>query len=317
MILCVAGSPSIDKLFEVARLLPGTIHRPVSFTQVPGGKGLNVARASVALGEAVVASGLLAGPAGRWIAEHLNADGVRGQFVWVDGQTRSSLSVADHATYDMTEFYEEDSAGTEDGWQRLEAAVAPLLAGASWCVLAGSLPRGAPMDGYARLIRAAGEAGTPTALDVRGAALAAGIPARPSLVKINLEEAGELLARSISGLDAALHAADEIRVGAGGAGHAVVITLGLDGAVLIDPDGRSWHGKLDIAGRYPVGCGDVFLAGLVAGRSQGVSWPLAMARALGAAAANAEMPGAGRFDPMRALELATTAEGEIHPFVGP
>ena len=37
MILCVAGSPSVDKLFEVQHLQPGEIHRPLNFVQRPGG----------------------------------------------------------------------------------------------------------------------------------------------------------------------------------------------------------------------------------------------------------------------------------------
>ena len=50
MILCVAGNPSIDKLFVVDHLRPGEIHRPVDFVQVAGGKGLNVSRAVGTLG---------------------------------------------------------------------------------------------------------------------------------------------------------------------------------------------------------------------------------------------------------------------------
>ena len=50
VILCVAANPSIDRLFTVERLVPGSIHRPAEFVQVPGGKGLNVARAAAALG---------------------------------------------------------------------------------------------------------------------------------------------------------------------------------------------------------------------------------------------------------------------------
>ena len=38
MILCVAANPSIDKLFEVDRIVPGAIHRPDGFVQVPGGR---------------------------------------------------------------------------------------------------------------------------------------------------------------------------------------------------------------------------------------------------------------------------------------
>ena len=71
MIVCVAGNPSIDKLFVVERLRPGEIHRPIDFVQVPGGKGLNVARAAATLGAHVRVAAVLCGHAGRWIEQAL------------------------------------------------------------------------------------------------------------------------------------------------------------------------------------------------------------------------------------------------------
>lgn len=85
MILCVAPNPSIDKLFEVERLEPGEIHRPTSFTQVPGGKGLNVARAAATLGADVHVVALLGGHAGRWIADEI---GLPLTAVWTTAETR-------------------------------------------------------------------------------------------------------------------------------------------------------------------------------------------------------------------------------------
>jgi lysophospholipase L1-like esterase len=56
VIVCFAANPSIDKLFEVDRLVPGAIHRPLAFVQTAGGKGLNVARAAHALDADVISS---------------------------------------------------------------------------------------------------------------------------------------------------------------------------------------------------------------------------------------------------------------------
>ncbi len=71
VIVCVAANPSVDKLFQVERVVPGGIHRPSGYVQVAGGKGLNAARAAATLGADVQAIALLAGHAGRWIAEQL------------------------------------------------------------------------------------------------------------------------------------------------------------------------------------------------------------------------------------------------------
>ena len=215
MIVCVAGNPSIDKLFEVDRLAHGDIHRPQHFVALPGGKGIHVAQVATALGSQAIATGILAGHAGRWLHDELAAEGVSARFAWSAGETRSSLSVADHETGRLTEFYESGTPVSAETWRELEEIVAGLLEGASWLALAGSLPPGAPADGYGRLISTARRAGVATALDTRGDALARSIDAHPDLVKINAHEAGQLLDRSISSIDDAHDAAVAIHRRAG------------------------------------------------------------------------------------------------------
>ena len=51
-----------------------------------------------------------------------------------------------------------------------------------------------------------------------------------------------------------------------------------------------------------------FLAGLLTGLDAGADWPVGLRLALGAATANAELPGAGKLDPSRARALADKAE---------
>ena len=307
MIVCVAANPSIDRLFEVDRITLGEIHRPTSFVMVPGGKGLNVARAASSLGASVLAVGTLAGHAGRWLDEALVAEGVPSAFAWAEGETRSSLSVADRETGRLTEFYERGDDIGPEGWGRLEDVVRGALAGASWMTMSGNLPLGAPEDGYARLIAIAREAGVRSALDARETALAEGVAARPDLVKVNAEEAAWLLGEGVRDVPAARDAARGIaeRLGNGGA---AIVTLGADGAVVAGPDRSVLRGRLYAQGPYPVGSGDAFLGGLVHALDRGDAWSEAVALALGAATANAEIPGAGRLERSRAEELARRAD---------
>jgi 1-phosphofructokinase family hexose kinase len=308
MILCVSGNPSVDKLFEVEDLVLGEIHRPDLFLALPGGKGIHVAQVATALGAEAVATGILAGHTGRWVAETLAAEGVRAEFAWGVGETRSSLSVADRATGRLTEFYEDGVPAMAADWSALVEVVDRLVGGASWLALAGSLPAAADTEGYPRLMAAARRAGVPVAVDSRGQALTRVIDDGPELVKINVHEATELLGRAVGDVAQAREAAVEIRSRAGGAGHAVVITLGERGMVLVDPAGDVWYGAVAARGSYPVGSGDAFLAGLLTALTAGEPWPGAVALGLGAAAANAEIPGAARLDPRRARELAGSAE---------
>jgi fructose-1-phosphate kinase PfkB-like protein len=87
-------------------------------------------------------------------------------------------------------------------------------------------------------------------------------------------------------------------------GGAAIVTRGRDGAVMVAPDGTALAGAADAEGRYPVGSGDAFLAGLVVALDAGAGWDDALRAAIGAGAANAEQPGAGRLDPERARTIA-------------
>jgi len=71
--------------------------------------------------------------------------------------------------------------------------------------------------------------------------------------------------------------------------------------------GAALVGSLDAPGRYPVGSGDSFLAGLVVARERGAGWEDALRLALGAAAANAAVPGAASFERADAERLAARA----------
>jgi 1-phosphofructokinase family hexose kinase len=308
VIVCLAANPSVDRLFEGERLVKGDIHRPAGFVQVAGGKGLNVARAATALGADVSVVALLRGHNGRWLQEALSAEGVDGQFVWTHGENRSSLSVADRETAGLTEFYEHGAVAPAAAWTELVHTVVGRFVPGGWLTISGSMPRGAPDDGYRDLIAEARAAGVRAALDAEGPRLAAAVGAAPDVVKVNVVEAGALLSVPTARRDDSLAAASKIRDLAGGDGHAGIVTRGSQGVMLAAPDGSLYEGVLYVRGRYPVGSGDSFLAGLVTALDRGDRWEDALRLALGAAAANAELPGAARLDPARATALAERAE---------
>jgi sugar/nucleoside kinase (ribokinase family) len=75
---------------------------------------------------------------------------------------------------------------------------------------------------------------------------------------------------------------------------AAAITHGTDGMELATPDGEVLRAVPPRLGAYPVGSGDSALGGFLAALDSGAGWPEALARAAEAAAANAQVPGAGR-----------------------
>ncbi len=291
MIVCVAANPSVDKLFQVDRVVPGGIHRPSGYVQVAGGKGLNAARAAVTLGADVQAIALLAGHAGRWIAEQLERDGIDAQIVWAEGETRASLSVADRETERLTEFYEDGIEVDAETWSRFAGTVETASTAADWITVSGSLPRGVSPSGYAAL-----RVGCKIAADT-----VAERPHPAALVKINAAEAAALTDLDTSTPQGAVAAAAALAQGG-----AAAVTRGPLGAVLVAA-GETFSGRLDAQGPYPVGSGDALLGGMVTALDRGADWREALALGLGAAAANAAVPGAGRFDRGDAERLAQRA----------
>jgi 1-phosphofructokinase family hexose kinase len=297
-LVCISLNAAIDKIASVDRLRLGEIHRPALLSVVPGGKALNVARAAATLGMPVRAVVVLGGHAGDWMEAALRARAIGTHAVRIVGETRTCLSVLDETTGMLTEFYERGLTLDADGWATVGEALATELAddpSGSLVVLAGSLPAGAPVDAYARLTMASARAGARTVVDADRSALDEALSARPWLVKVNAREA--VAAVGMTGTDEAvgLAAARAIRDRTAGA---VLVTLGLDGAVVIDDAGSAWRlGGPPERGRYSVGSGDSLLAGLLVALGSGHSLPEAARRGGAVAAANALLPGQGEFDP--------------------
>jgi 1-phosphofructokinase family hexose kinase len=311
VIVFVAGHASVDRLYEVELVQPGLIHRPTRVYVVPGGKGLNAARVARRLGAEAHVLTVLAGHAGRWIAEALEAEGVDGTYVWTDGETRTSVSIAssEEPVGGVTGFYEGSPPISDGAWAQLEAAASELIAGAEMVCLSGGLIAGAPVDGYRRIVEMARRHSIPVAIDSHGPQLLEALEAGPELVKLNAEEAAEALDVEVPESDAlswAAAAAAELRRRVRGNPIAVV-TCGTSGMTLVDGSGEALGGRIDEISRYPVGSGDAVLASLALSFGRGAPAREMLALGLAAGAANAEVPGPGILDPDRVPVLAARA----------
>jgi fructose-1-phosphate kinase PfkB-like protein len=145
--------------------------------------------------------------------------------------------------------------------------------------------------------------GAPVAVDTHGEALPGALAARPTLVKINRAEAAEVLGRPEAGDLAAMATALHARSGA-----SVVLTDGTAGSV--GADGRGvWRVPASTRrGHYPVGSGDSFLGGLLAGLDSGQDVGQSLRLGTGCAVANALVPGQGHFDAALARTIAAEVE---------
>jgi 1-phosphofructokinase family hexose kinase len=318
-LVAVVPNPSIDRLYELDRLRLGDVNRPRVETRVAGGKGLNVARAALALGTDVVAVALVAGHAGRWLVETLASEGIPGRYAWTPGETRTCLAIHDAEADTLTELNEAGPRVSAGAWAAFVAAVHDELAAddVGLLTISGSLAPEAPPDGLAELATTAAALGVPVALDAGGPALGLALETRPWLVKLNAAEAATTFGTgtgssgagdSIAGAaqaDArtggAMEAARRIRARTGGA---VIVTLGVEGAVAMAAEGTPYRvGAPAVRGPFPVGSGDAFLAGVVSATLRGDPFVEALRLGAAGAAANALTRGAGRLEPAEVQRL--------------
>lgn len=308
MIVTLTANPSLDRTVELpAPLARGEVQRAVAVHQHSGGKGVNVSRALVASGLDTVA--VLPGGDSDPVLAGLLDDGVPYAALPISAPLRSNVTLTepDGVTTKINE------PGPELSLDEQEALIGLLLdrsRGASWVVLAGSLPPGVPADFYAtvaRRLRSTHDGDAPLiAIDSSGAPLAAaisgdsnGISGRPDLLKPNAEELAELAAAA--GLTD-VHTADELEADPGLAARAaaavvasgvgaVLATLGSKGAVLVTADGAWFATHPPIQAVSTVGAGDSSLAGYLLAATNGGTSQDCLRQAVAHGAAAASLPG--------------------------
>ena len=298
MILTVTLNPSLDRTVELpSPLRRGAVQRAEGARQDAGGKGVNISRALRVSGVPTLA--VLPGDPGDPLLAELAAAQVPYETVPAGAPIRSNITITepDGTTTKI------NAPGTPLLPEHLDAVVELLVqhgADASWVVLAGSLPPGAPEDVYARIVRrvrsALGERAPRFAVDTSGAALrgaTAADDALPDLIKPNGEELAELVGtHGGEELEAApeLAAATAAALVARGLG-AVLTTLGAGGAVLTAAEG-SWHAVHEpVAVRSTVGAGDSSLSGYLIAQERGDEPPECLRQAVASGSAAAALPG--------------------------
>ena len=197
MILTVTMNPSVDTRYQLDELVIDDVNR-VTPEKTAGGKGLNVARVLGQLGDDVVATGLLGGHMGAYMAELMDANGIKNDFVPIKGETRICLNIL-HAG-NQTELLESGPTIAPEELDAFTAKFTELAGKADVVTISGSLPRGVEADYYAKITGIAENAGAKVLLDTSGASLEAALKSeiKPELVKPNLTEINGLLGTSFT-----------------------------------------------------------------------------------------------------------------------
>jgi tagatose 6-phosphate kinase len=292
LLLCITPSPAIDRTASVPAIAFGAVLRPTRVAALPGGKGVNAARAATRLGARVVTTGIAGGHAGRWIVEALELEGLAPRFTPAEAESRTTYVTIDDSGASVI-VYERPTPATDAELDAfIDVLERELLPQADRAIVAGSLPAGASRSGYGRIVDAARAAATPLLVDCAGEHLRAALDAGPDVVKVSLPEVVEAGVVDASATPA-IGADALVRAGA----RMAVVTDGPRPAAASDGERMLDVEVPAIDAVNPVGSGDAVNAGLSLGLARGEAFEVALALGIAAGCANAATFSGGDVDP--------------------
>ena len=310
MILTVTLNAAVARTLVVPSLTLGHRHRAPESVTLAGGKGINVARSLRTLGVPVLATGFAGGRNGDAIRDGLSAAAIPFDLVEIEGYSRTSTAIIDPMAGTQTEINEYGPEVNPSEIREFTRRLEHLMEYATAVVFAGSLPPNLDESFFVELVQRSRERGLYTVVDSTPSVLRAVLKANPSLVSPNQHEA-----ESVVGFDF-IEEGDFIR------SLSRLVELGASGACITSREGHSYLTVEDgrvvsglaptVETLSPIGSGDAYLAGLLAGLLHRELAPVDAVRlAAGCAAANAETLGAGLFEARRAEELAESVQIEL------
>ena len=310
MIITVTLNAALDKTLEVPNFTPGRRHRTVDQTTMPGGKGVNIARAIKRLGQPVIAAGLVGGATGTRIVEALVQESILSALVHIGEESRTNTAVIDPTTGLQTEVNERGPEVSPRELELFRDKLLYLAQGASMCVFAGSLPRGVEPGVYGDLVSEVRRLGVTTVLDTDGEPLRLGVRAQPDVVSPNELEAEELVGHEFNDdADRAEAVVEMTRLGA----REAIMTVpdGCFASVLDNGAPSLWRVSVEEQeARSTIGAGDAFLAGYIAARYGGSSAVESLRFAVACGAESTQHFGAGVIDPGRVERLVSEVHAE-------
>lgn len=258
--------PAIDLTVSVPNFRAGQVNRAQSSQADPGGKGVNVASWLADYGFPVAVTGFLGVENDLIFRRLFEQKGIDDRFVRIAGSTRTGIKVVDPTTQSTTDINFPGQPPSEAELAQLTVIIEALATNCDWLVFSGSIPAGAPPTIYRDLIRRA--VGKNALLDTSGEAFRQAVAATPTIIKPNVDELSEYLGRPLESEAHILAAAREfIELGI----QTVVVSMGRQGALFVEAGEAVHAAPPQVVVESTVGAGDAMVAGIVAGKSRGLS----------------------------------------------
>lgn len=259
MIVTVTMNPAIDKTVEIDRLLQGGLNRIKKVEYDAGGKGINVSKTIRELGGESIATGFLGGNSGKVIEAVLNEKGIKHDFIWVEGETRTNTKVFEESGA-LTELNEPGPRISESQIEQLMEKLTGYAKEGTLFILSGSIPSGVDKHIYARIIRLMHEKGAEVLLDADGELFRSGLKERPDIIKPNRVELEEY-----AGLDYRASKEELFTLARNfkqSGIKTIAVSMGGSGALFVHKDYEAFSPALSVKAHSTVGAGDAMVAAL-------------------------------------------------------
>lgn len=303
-VLAVNLNLAIDKTVLIPGFRQGSSFRVEEVLTIPGGKGINVARALKSLGTRSLITGFTAGHNGRWIRSALGRFGLPARVIHQEGgESRLCLSLVDGRGV-STDVNEEGPEISPAAQRAMAGLIAREARKAKVVAVCGRMCRGLKAGYYKGLVKAAREAGAFSAFDTSSRSLKEGLAAGADIIKINSAEFSELSGGSFSPSSIERFFLRHFKRGL----RYLIVTDGASPSLAASSEGL-WACVPVRLGRIvtPVGAGDSFMAGFLHGFLKGYSLAEKLAFGTGCAAADCLTLGAGILDCASASRFARKA----------
>ena len=260
MIYTITFNPSLDYVLKVPELSLGKINRSENEKIYIGGKGINVSRVLNTLGMKSIPLGFIAGFTGKELKSKLIDSGIEPEFIEVrEGNTRINIKIKGQM----------ETAINANGPNINDYSIALLLKqiddldSNDIVVLAGYVPSTIDSSIYALICKKLYDKNIPFVVDTSGKHLIDSLKYNPFLIKPNKEELEECLGIKVLSIDDLRKGIKRLQeLGA----LNVLVSLGEDGAMLIDDEGNEYGlSAPNINVVNTVGAGDSMLAGFMYG----------------------------------------------------
>jgi tagatose 6-phosphate kinase len=297
---------AVDKTAFVPSFEKGRIFRLPDTVTLPGGKGVNVARALRSLGLDVPVAGFASGYNGRWIAGAMKKEGLATYIeTHAGGESRVCYTVVDSAGR-STDLNEEGPRVPPASQARFLKRFAGLAGEFRVAAVCGRVSAGLKKGFYSSLVRSAAASGCFTMFDTSGPVLAEALASGAEGIKINRCEFEELSGAPYTPVR--LHAFFKKHSPKGL--KTLIVTDGAGHTHAASPFGlwRVTPPRLAAGFRSATGAGDSFMAGFLFGFLKGYDFERTLRLAAGAAASDCLSIGAGLIDRSQALAYAQKAK---------